>query len=67
MTYMCTLDACMMRQIFHAWRNLDPDAYIHDACLHDAYTYMFLDHNAYVHDAYVHDALMYDASVILNP
>ena len=40
------LDVCMMRQIVHAWRNLDPDAYIHDACLHDAYTYMFLDHNA---------------------
>ena len=40
------LDVCMMRQIFHAWTNLDPDAYIHDACLHDAYTYMFLDHNA---------------------
>ena len=23
----------------HAWTNLDSDAYIHDACMHDAYTY----------------------------
>ena len=29
----------LMRQTFHAWTNLDPDEYIHDAYVHDALMY----------------------------
>ena len=35
----CMIHVFMMRHICHAWTNLDPDAYIHYACMHDAYTY----------------------------
>ena len=50
----------MMRHICHAWTNLDPDAYIHYACMHDVYIHMLLDHYAYVLDALMYDAYIHD-------
>ena len=39
LTHVCMMHVFMMRHICHTWTNLDPDAYIHYACMHDAYTY----------------------------
>ena len=39
LTRVCMMHVFMMRHICQAWTNLDSDAYIHDACMHDAYTY----------------------------
>ena len=67
LTHVCTIHVFMMRQICHAWTNIDPDACMHDACIHVCdpwiltlmhvcmmHIFKILDHATCMHDTCIH-------------